>query len=82
MDKAIEKFLNILCVEWGFCLSPSSVNELKESEYFEASEFAEAVLKAEGMNPETEIEWKRKIKNKFVEVFGQELNKNEFNNAL
>ncbi len=76
MEEAIEKLLNELCVEWGFCIDQESVNKLKNSESLEAEEFAHAVLAAEGMNAELEIEWNRKIKRKFTERFGEVLNSN------
>jgi len=41
MDKAIEKLLNYLCVEWGFCIDPESANTLKNSQHMEADEFAD-----------------------------------------
>ena len=74
MDKAIEKLLNYLCVEWGFCIDQESINILKTSQQLEADEFACAVLKAEGMDPDMEIEWKRKIRNKFIKHIGSHMN--------
>jgi len=74
MDKDTEILLNYLCVEWGFCIDAGSANSIKDSIHIEADEFACAVLKAEGMDPEIEVEWRRKIRNKFIEYFGSELN--------
>ena len=74
MANTTEELLNFLCVEWGFCLDPETTNALKDTQNMQAEEFACAVLKAEGLNSEMEIEWKRKIRNKFIEYFGSETN--------
>jgi len=74
MANTTEKLLNFLCVEWGFCLDPETTNILKSTHSMQAEEFACTVLKAEGMDSEMEIEWKRKIRNKFIEHFGSETN--------
>ena len=73
MNKKLDKLLSDLCTEYGFCLSIDSIEKLKEIRDIDATEFAEAILLAEGMNPETEIERKRKIRNKFIEMFGQRM---------
>ena len=74
--------LNDLCVEWGFCIDPEAGNSLKSTQYLDADEFACAVLKAEGMDFELEVEWRRKIRNKFIERFGNGINTNDIDNAL
>lgn len=82
MEKAIEKLLNDLCTEWGFCINPEHAKNLKNSRRLESDEFACAVLKAEGMDSELEVEWRRKIRNRFIERFGNEIDANETDNAL
>lgn len=70
MEKELEKFLTDLCTTWGFCLPPEKISELSKSKKMEATEFAKLVLEAEGMNSEIELEWFRKIRNRFNEQFG------------
>ena len=72
MDKAIETLLNNICVEWGFCIDPETADNLINSQHIEADEFACAVLKDEGLDSELEIEWRRKIRNKFYEILGND----------
>ena len=70
MEQEIIKFLDKLCTEWGFCLPADKISELSKLKDPEAPEFARLVLEAEGMNPETELAWFRKIRNRFTEQFG------------
>ncbi len=74
MRKELEKLINQLCTEWGFCIPPKKASEIIETKNIDPDQFACAILKAEGMNPELEIEWRRKIKNKFTEVIGNDFN--------
>lgn len=78
MEKEIEKLLNFLCVEWGFCIPPKDQERLRKSNYLDASEFSRSVLIAEGMDAKLEIEWFRKIRNKFIETFGKEVYASDF----
>lgn len=75
-------FLDDLCVDWGFCIDPASLKRLICSDYINADEFACSILKAEGMNAEVEIGWRRKIRNRFIEKFGKEISKDDFKNSL
>jgi len=68
----IECLLHDLCVDWGFCIPPQEAERIAELPFLEAEDFACQVLIAEGMNPEYEKQWKRKIRNKFIEKFGNE----------
>ena len=64
--------MNFLCVQWGFCIPPDEALKIEKSQYLEADDFACKILTAEGMNAEHEIQWRRKIRNKFISVFGKE----------
>jgi hypothetical protein len=79
MEKALDKFLNFLCVEWGFCIPPEDRNKFMATKYFEANEFAKLLLEAEGMDPDLDIEWRRKIRNEFTSRFGSELSEDNSN---
>lgn len=78
MYSSVGYLLDELCVEWGFCIPPNDAEIIKEEKYLEADEFACKVLIAEGMDPEYEIRWRRKIRNKFVDQFGHEISVNDF----
>jgi len=72
MQQELKKLLNKICTELGFCLPPIEIERIINQKNITAEQFSFLVLKAEGMNPESELEWQRKIKNKFIEVFGNE----------
>lgn len=78
MEKEIEKLLSYLCVDWGFCIPHEDAKTLKESDYLDADEFARAVLIAEEMDPDIEVKWRRKIRNKFRERFGQAISARDY----
>ena len=82
MESAIGKLLDEMCVDWGFCIDPESASNIRRSRTLKADEFACAVLKAEGMDCAVELQWRRKIRNRFIEAFGEEVVENEFKNAF
>jgi hypothetical protein len=65
-----------LCIDWGFCIDPAKSDKIAISNILNADEFACTVIEAEGMDAEVEIEWRRKIRNRFIEKFGNEINEN------
>ena len=70
LHQDISKLLHWLCVEWGFCISHSDSERIAKLQCIEADEFAREVLISEGMNPEFELDWFRRIKNRFIQNFG------------
>jgi hypothetical protein len=70
LQEGISELLNWLCVEWGFCIPPDAAKHIAETQNVDAETFAREVLKAEGMNPDYEVKWLRKIKRRFVDEFG------------
>jgi len=72
MERELDYLLYDLCVNWGFCIPPVSAEQISKNSFWNASEFAEAVISAEGMNPEYEKQWSNKISSKFRERFGSE----------
>ncbi len=71
LKSELEKLLGQICVEWGFCLQGNEYEEITESNKIDATSFALAVLRAEGFEPpENEIEWLRRLKNRFINHFG------------
>lgn len=73
MKKELEYLLYDLCVDLGFCIPPNDAERIASTTALEADEFACLVIEAEGMNPEYEKQWRRKIREKFIEKFGNEL---------
>ena len=69
MERELIYLLGDLCVKWGFCIS--DYNEITTAEYYTAKEFAQDVLAAEGMDPEYELKWVRRISERFRERFGE-----------
>ena len=70
LTKDLDSFLGDLCVGWGFCNSLTAEDLIAIGMPIEATEFAEQVLRAEGMNPEYEVKWVRRIRNRFIERYG------------
>lgn len=68
MERELFYLLGDLCVKWGFCIS--DYDRITKSEYYSAEQFAEDVIRAEGMNPEHELKWMRRIAERFRERFG------------
>ncbi len=63
--ESIDKLLAELCVEWGFCLPPASCDRIAAMDEFTPEEFAEAVLRAEGMDPSTNETWMERLTDRF-----------------
>src|ERR1051326_1423460 len=72
MERELSFLLYDLCVVWGFCIPPAKAEEIREVSRWSAEKFAISVVEAEGMNPEYEQEWVRKIAERFRERFGAE----------
>jgi hypothetical protein len=72
MERELSYLLYDLCVIWGFCIPPVGAEEIRKLSHWSAEEFAISVVEAEGMNPEYEQKWVRKIAEKFRERFGAE----------
>lgn len=72
MERELTYLLYDLCVKWGFCIPTARAAEIRESSHWSGKGFATCVVEAEGMNPEEEPKWVRKIADKFRERFGAE----------
>jgi hypothetical protein len=70
--------LGDLCVQWGFCNQLGGDDLIRDHQPITADGFAWAVLQAEGMNPEYELEWRRKMKRLFVDRYGQSVSVSGF----
>ena len=78
LDKQVRYLLRELCVDWGFCIPPADADRIAGSERLEADEFAAEVLRAEGMVPEYEAKWFRRIKRRFTDRFGISVSVEDF----
>lgn len=69
----LECLSNKVCVELGFCehrLNPDKFSSLSK---LDGDTFSQIVLHEEGMDPNREIRWQRKLKRYFTEEFGDSL---------
>lgn len=71
MNVEIKKYLDFICVEFGFCLPPTKVDELQSRDVYTADDFVREILQIEGMNPELEQKHFRELKKEFVARFGE-----------
>jgi hypothetical protein len=76
-ENDLRTFLGALCREWGFCIPPEAQDEIVRRSTITAEEFASAVLEAEGMNPEFEQKWFRRITDRFIEEIRDSSSTNE-----
>jgi hypothetical protein len=70
LSNDLDSLLDDLCREWGFCNRPAALDLVTEGALLSASEFARAVLQAEGMNSEYETGWMRRIQERFIARYG------------
>ena len=70
LSNDLDHLLGDLCREWGFCNRLTAGDLVAAGTFLSATEFAHAVLKAEGMNPEYEASWGRRIRERFVARYG------------
>ena len=70
MERELGYLLYDLCVKWGFCIPPDDLENITKAEYYQAKEFARDVVEAEGLNPEYEPTWIKRISERFRIRFG------------
>lgn len=78
LEAQIRYLLAELCTDWGFCIPSVDANRIARSTHLEANEFAAEVLRAEGMTPENEVKWVRRIKQRFADKFGDSVSVEDF----
>lgn len=78
LEKDLSVFLGVLCVEWGFCISPEDAVKISSYETLTANEFAKLVLEAEGMDISTSP-WFKKISKRFSIRFGNSVCRSTYN---
>lgn len=70
-ENDVKQLLDWLCIQWGFCIPPKAAQDICQRSELTADEFANLVLLAEEMDPEAEKEWFCKIRDRFIEQFGE-----------
>jgi hypothetical protein len=66
----IYKLLNDLCVQFGLCLSGDEMKRLADSPPTDERSFADAVLAAEGMDPDAaDRHLYRQVRDRIAETF-------------
>ena len=74
----LDAFLSQLCQDWGFCCARTTNLLTANTKEVSAEDFTKAVLTAEGMNPDCEVEWCRHIRNRFVDRYGATISAENF----
>ncbi len=72
MERELTYLLADLCAKWGWCIPASSAEQICKMPEFDARNFAESVVEAEGLNPEYATTHVRKIAERFRERFGSD----------
>ena len=70
MKRELIYLLHDVCIKWGFCIPPSDLEEISNAEEYHAIDFADDIIKAEGMDP-YETRWRNKIAERFEIRFGK-----------
>ena len=67
----VEALLYELCAIFGFCLPPDAVARLKSNPPADADAFADAVIRAEGLDPDIDIplHLRRDVRNRVAKRF-------------
>jgi hypothetical protein len=71
LENELEKLLERLCVEWGFCLHGDEYEKIVSAPQLEEREFARMVLQAEGFTPPEFSQWYKPIMRRFRGHFGR-----------
>jgi len=66
----LDRLLDKLCLDLGFCLPYSKCRILLERDSWEAEAFAREVVRLEGLNPDYEPKFVRMIARRFIKRFG------------
>ena len=75
----LDVFLAELCEDWGFCAGVTGEQLVKTNPLVTPKRFTDTVILAEGMKLNDEANWVRRIKRRFVQRYGQEVNAKKWN---
>lgn len=68
MERELIYLLADLCVKWGFCIPPNSIEQISKMECYNDRDFATDVVEAEGLDGYSS--WVNRIAERFKERFG------------
>ena len=71
LEREFHYLLHDLCVDLGFCIPPEDWERITRVKRINAEDFAVEVVRADGLNPEYEQKWVKKIAERFLEHFGK-----------
>ncbi|MEP6342310.1 MAG: hypothetical protein ABJ275_03270 [Maricaulaceae bacterium] len=75
----LDVFLAELCEDWDFCAGVTGEQLVKTNALLTPKRFTDTVILAEGMKLADEANWVRRIKRRFVQRYGNEVNANKWN---
>ena len=75
----LDVFLAELCEDWDFCAGVTGEQLVKTNPLVTPKRFTDTVIVAEGMTLRDEANWLRRIKRRFVQRYGQEVNAKKWN---
>ena len=78
LGEDLQGLLDFLCVQWGFCTRLAAADLIQAGTRLQASEFAGAVLRAEGMDPDQNRKWMRRISDLFERRYGPSVSPESF----
>ena len=73
LPEALEGLLSEFCIDLGFCLPPADNARICAAESWDADAFVAEVFRVEGLHPDEHLNWKRRMRNRFIEMFGTNL---------
>lgn len=68
MERELIYLLADLCVRWGFCIPPDSIDRISKMDFYNDRDFAMDVVEAEGLDGYSS--WVNKIAERFRDRFG------------
>lgn len=66
----IRRFLDKICVDFGFCLPQADVDRLSSRDEYVADDFIREIFEIEGLNPDLNLRLFRQVKVQFTDKYG------------
>lgn len=76
INEEIRVFMSQICAELGICDPLYDLDDFVSRDYYEADSFVREIFIAEGMDPDSNLKLFRKVKRKFTDQFGSEVDCN------
>jgi len=74
LEAEIKSFLDEICLDMGFCLSPKDIEFMLSRKQYIADDFIREIFDIEGLSPDLELKLFRQVKKRFTDRYGNELN--------